>query len=71
MMGMPPREEALLVADLFAQKDVHSVVINTEHQSLDRGLAQELADALNAPCESLTDIRAENLYKTVRRALQK
>ena len=71
MMGMPPREEALLMADLFAQKDVHSVVINTEHQSLDRGLAQELADALKAPCESLTDIRAENLYKTVRRALQK
>ncbi|MFP3897471.1 MAG: vWA domain-containing protein [Anaerolineales bacterium] len=71
MMGMPPREEALLVADLFAQKQIHSVVINTEHQSLDRGLAQELADALQAPCESLTNMRAENLYHTVRRVLHK
>ncbi|MEA3406896.1 MAG: VWA domain-containing protein [Chloroflexota bacterium] len=71
MMGMPPREEALLVADLFAQQHVHSVVINTEHQSLDRGLAQELADTLEAPCESLTNIRAESLYRTVRRALKK
>jgi magnesium chelatase subunit D len=48
--GMPPREEALLIAGLFAQRKVRSVVVNTEHESLDRGLAQELASALGAPC---------------------
>jgi magnesium chelatase subunit D len=69
MMGMPPREEGLLVADMFAEKQIRCVVINTEHESLDRGLAQELADALRAPCYNLTDLRAENLYETVRNVL--
>ena len=67
MMGMPPREESLLVADLFSEKSIRSVVINTEHESLDRGLARELADALDAPCYTLTDLKAESLYETVRR----
>ncbi len=37
--------------------------------SLDRGLAQELADNLAGPCLTLTDLRAESLYETVRHAL--
>ena len=69
MMGMPPREETLMVAGLFAEKDIRAVVINTEHASLDRGLARELAESLDAPCYNLTDLRAENLYQTVRREL--
>jgi len=69
MTGMPPREEGLLIADMFAERHFRSVVINTEHESLDRGLAQELADALAAPCHTLNDIRAENLYLTVRNEL--
>jgi magnesium chelatase subunit D len=69
MMGMPPREETLMVADLFAEKSIRAVVINTEHESLDRGLARELAETLEAPCYSLTDLRAESLYQTVRREL--
>lgn len=68
--GMPPREETLLIADLFAEKGIRSVVINTEHESLDRGLAQELADALDAPCYTLTDLRAESLYRTVQTELK-
>ncbi len=69
MTGVPPREETLLIAHFIAQKKIHSVVINTEHESLDRGLAQELAEALKAPCYTLTDIRAENLLATVRNEL--
>jgi magnesium chelatase subunit D len=67
--GMPPREEALLVANLIAQRHIRAVVINTEHESLDRGLAKELATALDAPCYTLNDLKAESLYQTVRNEL--
>jgi Mg-chelatase subunit ChlD len=67
--GLPPREESLLVADLFRQKSIRTIVINTEHESLDRGLARELADALDGPCYTLTDLKAESLYRTVRKEL--
>lgn len=69
MTGMPPREEGLLIADLFAEKKIRAVVINTEHESLDRGLAQELADKLVAPCYTLNELKAESLYETVRNEL--
>jgi Mg-chelatase subunit ChlD len=67
--GTPPRDEALLIADLFRDRQLRTVVINTEHESLDRGLARELADRLAGPCYSLAEIRAESLYATVRREL--
>jgi Mg-chelatase subunit ChlD len=68
--GMPAREEALLVADVIARHKIRSVVVNTEHESLDRGLAQELADVLGAPCYALNELKAESLYQTVRNELQ-
>ncbi len=67
--GMPPREEALMVAGLFAEKHIRALVINTEHEALDRGLARELADKMVSPCYTLSDIRADNLYDAVRREL--
>ncbi len=70
MTGMPPREEALLIADLFASKEIRTVVINTEHESLDRGLAAELAESLRGPCHSLAELKAESLYDMVRSELQ-
>jgi len=70
LSGVPPRQEALLIADLFARKGIRSVVINTEHASLDRGLAQELAEKLGAPCYTLQEIRADSLYETVQRELR-
>ena len=70
MTGMPPREEGLLIASLFAEKHVRSVVVNTEHESLDRGLARELADSLGSPCYALKEIKAESLYETVRNELR-
>ncbi len=69
--GTPPREEALMIADLFREKQFRSVVINTEHESLDRGLARELADTLSGPCYTLAEIRADSLYATVRQELER
>ena len=70
MTGMPPREETLMVAGLFAEKNIRCIVVNTEHESLDRGLAHELADRLDAPCYQLGELKAENLYQAVRRELK-
>lgn len=69
--GTSPREEALLIADMFRDKQLRSVVINTEHESLDRGLARELADRLDGSCYSLSEIRADSLYETVRREMER
>lgn len=66
---MPPRDEALTIAAFIGQKQIRAVVINTEHESLDRGLAQELALALRADCHTLSDLRADQLYQAVRREL--
>jgi Mg-chelatase subunit ChlD len=37
-----------------------------EHASFDQGLAQALADHLDAPCYTLNDLKAESLLNTVR-----
>ena len=63
--NMPPQEESKYLASLIADEKIFSLVINMEHPSFDQGLAQVLADGLKAPCYSLPDIRADNLYKTV------
>lgn len=65
---MPPQEEAHMLADMIASDDVNSIVINMEHAAFDQGLAQCLADHLKAPCYTISDIRAENLYQTVYQA---
>ena len=43
----PPQEECHKIADLIHRAGIHSVVINMEHEAYDRGLAQELAHALD------------------------
>ncbi len=70
MTDLPARNEALQVADLIQHSQIRSVVINMEHASFDRGLAQELADALGAPCYTLQELKAEALYQTVRGELK-
>jgi magnesium chelatase subunit D len=37
-----------------------------EHAAFDQGLAQTLANHLHAPCLTLSDLKAETLYQTVR-----
>ncbi len=61
-----PQEEAYSIARRIAEEKFYSVVINMEHVAFDQGLAQSLADALDGPCYTLSDLRAETLYSAVR-----
>jgi Mg-chelatase subunit ChlD len=65
----PPQEEAQKIADLVRKSRIHSVVINMEHEAYDRGLAQNLARALGGPCYCLAELKAAELYRTVREQL--
>jgi Mg-chelatase subunit ChlD len=71
MTGLPPHEEALRVAGLIKGSAIRAVVINTEHESLDRGLARELAEKMSAPCYTLQELGAQELYHTVRDELKR
>ena len=68
MGRLPPQEEANRIADAISAERFHSVVINMEHAAFDQGLAQMLADHLKAPCYTLSELKAENLYKAVNQA---
>ena len=70
MTDLPAQDEALKMADRIQRSHIRSVVINMEHASFDRGLAQHLADALGAPCYTLQALKAEKLYQTVRGELK-
>lgn len=60
-----PQDEVHQIADQIALEDVRSVVINMEHEAFDQGLANALAEHLEAPCYTLADLRSETLYRTV------
>lgn len=62
----PPQEEAHKIADLIQRAGIHSVVINMEHEAYDRGLAANLAQVLDGPCYCLAELKAAELYRTVR-----
>lgn len=66
MTTRPPLEEACLIAEMFAEADIQSVVINMENEAFDRGLADTIASCLNAPCYSLAELKSEALLQTVR-----
>jgi Mg-chelatase subunit ChlD len=65
----PPQEEAHKIADLIQRVGIHSVVVNMEHAAYDRGLAADLARALDGPCYCLAELKASELYRTVREEL--
>jgi Mg-chelatase subunit ChlD len=71
MGHLPPWEESRQIAQNIAEEHVHSVVINMEHAAFDQGLAQVLADNLDSPCYTITELKAENLYMTVRQEMEK
>lgn len=66
MGDLPPQQEALRIAALFRERQIYSVVINTEHEAFDRGLARELAEAMGAECLTLRDFSAGELTNLVR-----
>lgn len=66
-----PQAEAHEMADRIARDDVRSVVINMEHVAFDQGLANALAEHLKAPCYTLQELKAENLYRAVKAEMDK
>jgi magnesium chelatase subunit D len=70
MGHLPPQEEAYNTANLIAIEKIHSVVINMEHAAFDQGLAQALADHLESPCYTITDLKAESLFVTVQQEIR-
>jgi magnesium chelatase subunit D len=66
---LPPQEESYKFAELIANEDTRSIVINMEHAAFDQGLAQKLADHLEAPCYTLSELKAENLYHAVKQEI--
>jgi Mg-chelatase subunit ChlD len=66
MTSLPPQEEAHRIANQIAEDEIRSVVINMEHAAFDQGLAQGLAEHLEAPCYTLSELKAEALYQKVR-----
>jgi magnesium chelatase subunit D len=66
MGSLPPQDEAHRIADQIREEGVRAVVVNMEHTSFDQGLAQAVADHLGGPCYTLSELKAEILYQTVR-----
>ena len=66
MGSLSPQDEANRLADQIAAEEIRSVVINMEHAAFDQGLAQSLADHLKAPCYTLSELKAETLYRKVK-----
>ena len=67
---LAPQEESYHFAEIIAGEKVKCLVINMEHAAFDQGLAQKLADHLEAPCFALSEIKAESLYHTVRQEMK-
>ncbi|RLC68066.1 MAG: putative cobaltochelatase [Chloroflexi bacterium] len=65
MSNLPPQEEAYRISEMFPSAHIRSVVINMEHEAFDQGLAETLADHLQAPCYTLAELKTEALVRTV------
>jgi len=61
-----PQDEAHRIADLLKADQIKTVTINMEHVAFDQGLATKLAERMGGPCYSLSQLRADILYQTVR-----
>jgi magnesium chelatase subunit D len=69
--SLPPQEESYKFAEMIAHEKIKSLVINMEHAAFDQGLAQELANHLEAPCYALSELKAEHLYHAVKDEMAK
>ncbi|MEO8606965.1 MAG: VWA domain-containing protein [Chloroflexota bacterium] len=61
-----PQDEAHRIADMLKADQVKTVTINMEHVAFDQGLATKLAERMGGACYSLSQLRADILYQTVR-----
>jgi len=69
MTDLPPQEESHRFAEMIHLEHIRSVVINMEHAAFDQGLARSLAEHLGCACLTLSELKAETLYKTVKEEL--
>jgi Mg-chelatase subunit ChlD len=69
MGDLPPQQEAHQVADKIREAGIRAVVINMEHAAFDQGLANALAEHLGGPCYTLHELKADQLYRTVRQEM--
>ncbi|MDQ4077254.1 MAG: VWA domain-containing protein [Chloroflexota bacterium] len=65
MGSLPPQQEAMQLAKIFKERRYDAVVINTEHEAFDRGLAQALGNAMGAQTISLKEFSAGALRRVV------
>lgn len=70
MGNLPPQQEAIKIAALYRENHIRCVVINTEHEAFDRGLAQALADEMGAECFTLKEFSVGALENVVRQRLR-
>jgi len=70
MTRLPPQEEACRVAEQIGKRGIHCVVIDTEHDQFNRGLARQIAEAARGEYYHLAEIQAQTLVQTVREQLR-
>lgn len=63
---LSPLEESYQIARMMAEEKIHSVVINLEQDKNSEGLAQTLAEQMDAVFYEIDELRAESLYQAVR-----
>ncbi|MDP9309901.1 MAG: VWA domain-containing protein [Chloroflexota bacterium] len=66
LTGMRPQEEAYRIADYVAEAGIEAIVIDTEHPSFVRGLAQALAQHLHASYYHIANLGEGALVDLVR-----
>ncbi|MGB9723585.1 MAG: putative cobaltochelatase [Chloroflexia bacterium] len=66
MTDLPPMEEACRIAAQIGQRGIRTVVIDTEHEQFNRGLARRIAEAARGEYYNLAEIQAQSLVRTVR-----
>lgn len=71
LTNQAPQAEAHRLAEQMQDDGIQSVTINMEHSAFDQGLADQLANHLGGPCYTLSELKAEVLYETVRKALER
>ncbi len=69
MTDLPPMEEACRVAAQIGKRGIRTVVIDTEHEQFNRGLARRIAEAARGEYYPLAEIQAQSLVRTVRNHL--
>lgn len=69
MTDLPPQEESRRVAEQIGRRGIRCVVIDTEHEQFNRGLARQIAESARGEYYHLAEVHAQALVQTVREHL--